>query len=152
MTTTNPRITITLQPQVHAVVRRLAELTKNSQSALVGELLSDALPVFERMVEVLTAAEQMRAKGNAFSDELKESLERAQNRVETQLGLVMDDFGQGSADLLIEAEKIARRGTAAGKRSAAAVPRSGTTPISNRGVTPLENNRKPAKARKGGLL
>ena len=134
MATKNPRITITLEPQLHAVLRRLSQLTKNSQSALIGELLGESLPVFSRMVDVLAAAEEMRSKGMAATDEMKQALERAQSRVETQLGLVMDDWDHGNRPILEAAEKVQRRGAAAGKRSAASAPRSGSTPLSNRGV------------------
>ena len=134
MTTANPRITVTLQPEVHAVLRRLSQLTGSSQSAMVGELLMESLPVFERMAEVLNAAEQLRLQGMKASDEVKHALARAQGRMETQLGLAMDDMDAGSMLLLKEAEKLQRRGAAAGKRSAASAPRSGATPISNRGV------------------
>ncbi len=154
MPTTNPRITITLQPQLHAILRRLSQLTKNSQSALIGELLNESLPIFERMVEVLAAAEEMRAQGMAASDEVKQALQRAQGRVETQLGLVMDDWDHGNRPLLEQAEMVQRRGSGAGKRSAAPEPRSGSTPLSNRGVrSPHDTGSKSGKtaAKKGGL-
>lgn len=134
MTTINPRITVTLQPQVHAVLKRLSVLTKNSQSAIIGELLSDSLPVFERMVEVLGAAEQLRARGIQAGQEITEALHTAQTRIETQLGFALDVIDVGNRPLLEAAEKVQRRGAAAGKRSAAAAPRSGATPMSNRGV------------------
>jgi hypothetical protein len=149
MTTANPRITVTLQPEVHAVLRRLSQLTKNSQSAIVGDLLMESLPVFERMAEVLDAAEQLRLQGLKASDEVKDALARAQGRIETQLGLAMDDMEAGGLPLLKEAEKVRRRGAAAGKRSAAAAPRSGATPLSNRGVrSGPEGSAKAVKAAK----
>lgn len=61
MPAANPRITITLKPEVHEVLKRLSSLTGNSQSSMVGEILNDSFPVFERMVQVLSAAEKMRA-------------------------------------------------------------------------------------------
>lgn len=149
MTTANPRITVTLQPEVHAVLRRLSELTGTSQSAMVGELLMESLSVFERMVEVLNAAEQLRLQGMKASEEVKDALARAQGRMETQLGLAMDDMDAGAMLLLKEAERLQRRGAAAGKRSAAAAPRSGATPISNRGVRfGRKGSVKPVKATK----
>lgn len=138
MSTANPRITVTLQPEVHAVLRRLSQLTKNSQSAIVGDLLMESLPVFERMAEVLDAAEQLRLQGMKASDEVKDALSRAQGRMETQLGLVLDDFDAGNRPLLAEAERVQRRG--AGGRDADSgrarphATRSGATPLSNRGV------------------
>ena len=54
----NPRLTITLQPVLAAQLRRLSELTGNSQSALIAELLEGSEPIFTRMIQVLEAAEQ----------------------------------------------------------------------------------------------
>lgn len=135
MATSNPRITVTLQPQVHVVLKRLSELTKNSQSALVGELLSESLPVFERMVEVLGAAEKLREKGMQVSGEISEALQTAHDRLERQIGFSLDVMDVGNRPLLDAAEKVQRRGAVPERlRSAGAAPRSGATPMSNRGV------------------
>ena len=157
MTTINPRITVTLQPQVHAVLRRLSEVTKSSQSALIGELLSESLPVFERMIEVLDAAEKLRVRGMSLPDEVKASMEHSQQRIEAQMGLAMDDLERGFKPLLADAEKVNRRGAgaAAGRQrhGAAPEPRSAPTPMSNRGVrstTPKERKANKTHRPKGG--
>ena len=73
----NPRLTITLQPSLAAQLRKLSELTGNSQSALIGDLLEGTGPVFDRMIQVLeaakTAKESMRGK-------LADDMEHAQPR------------------------------------------------------------------------
>ena len=140
MPAVNPRITITLQPAVHAVLRRLSELTGNSQSSLVGELLGQSLPIFERMVEVLSAAEELRQKGLQASKEVGVGLEQAQARLEEQLGLELDTFRELTQPLLDDAERVQRR-AGRGVRGAAAptparAPAARKTPMSNRGVTP----------------
>ena len=56
MATKNPRLTITLQPSLAAQLRRLSELTGNSQSSLIAELLEGSGPVFDRMIKVMEAA------------------------------------------------------------------------------------------------
>lgn len=139
MPATNPRLTITVRPALAAVLRRLSALTGNSQSALVGELLSESLPVFERMVEVLSAAEKLREEGMKAPEEVARSLDRAQARIEQQFGLVLDDMDAGVRPLLDAAEKVGRRrgrpgrpprrGGGPGASAAAA-----ETPLSNRGV------------------
>ena len=139
MPTLNPRLTITLQPQLAAILRRLSQLTGNSQSSMIGELLADSLPIFERMVEVLEAAQKLREKAMEAPDEVSRSLDRAQARIEAQLGLVLDDMGEGVRPLLEAAEKVERRGARGAKRAARVVP---LTPPSNRGVRsprPLKN-------------
>jgi hypothetical protein len=132
MPTQNPRITITLRPATHAQLQALSRLTGNSQSALVGDLLSQASPVFEKMILVLDAAH--RVKGS-INEKIISDLADSQQRVESQLGLVLDDLDAATAPILELAEKVSRRGT-----RAKATPRTGTaprhrfTPISNRGV------------------
>ena len=56
MATKNPRLTITLTPSLAAQLRRLSELTGNSQSSLIAELLDGSGPVFDKMIQVLEAA------------------------------------------------------------------------------------------------
>lgn len=158
MTTLNPRITITLHPQVHAVLRRLSELTKNSQSSLVGELLAESLPIFERMVAVLDAAEKLRAKGMSVSHEVTSALVTAHNRLENQLGFSLDVMDIGNRPLLDAAEKVQRRGAATREKgrspSRGTAPRSVPTPLSNRGVrsaTPTSKKTNKTHSPKGGV-
>lgn len=116
MPASNPRITITLKPEVHALLRELARLADRSQSALVGELLEQSVPVFERMVSLLGAAERLKAESTKPLAELRESLAVAQGRIEAQLGLALHDFDEGSAPLLSQAELVSRRRGRSGRR------------------------------------
>ena len=150
MPTLNPRDSVTLQPGLAAVLRRLSELTGNSQSALIGELLAESQPLFERMAVVLEAAAKIKDRAN---EDIREGLERAQANLEGQLGLVLDDFDVASRPILEAAEAISRRGVkAGGKRSAPAAPLRAPTPMSNRGVTPhpKRSGQQPAKAPRKG--
>jgi hypothetical protein len=106
MPATNPRLTITLSPQVAAVLRHLSEITGNSQSSMIAELLHESLPIFERMAKVMEAA---KAAQTALSSEMASSLERAQTQIEAQLGLVLEQFDEGAAPILELAESIKRR-------------------------------------------
>ena len=99
---------------------------------MISEVLEQAVPVFERLIVVLEAAEKARA-------DMKESavvrLSDAQARIEQQLGLVLDDFDQATAPLLESVEKVQRRRRASGTRQGhASVTAQRPTPISNRGV------------------
>lgn len=155
MPTTNPRITITLQPSVHALLRRMSELTGNSQSALVAELLEQSSGVFERMVRILEAAEKLKEQGKAMGDDFKQGLEQAQASMESQLGLVLESLDDREGTLLDVAEAIGRRrGAAAGAAERRTRPGRGaaSTPMSNRGVTPhpkgQQEGRKASGSRK----
>lgn len=110
MPTVNPRITITLTPAVATVLRELSKLAGNSQSAIVGELLEMSLPVFERVVTALKAAAAIQESAKT---EIAAGLERAQGKLEDQMGLMLGDMDETLRPLLEQAEKIARRGAAA---------------------------------------
>jgi hypothetical protein len=120
MATSNPRITITLNPAVSAVLREMSELTGNSQSSMVAELLEESRPVFEKMVKLLRAAELAK-------DEVRQSiakgLDEAQARVEAQLGIAGDLFDGSTDDLLKRAEEVRRRRAGASPEAGPRPPR-----------------------------
>jgi hypothetical protein len=151
MPATNPRLTITMSPSLAAILRRLSQLTGNSQSALIGQLLAQSMPVFERMASVLEAAGKLKAQGDNMPQQIGDSMHRAQERIEKQLGLLLDDMDEGARPLLEHAEKIHRRGARVDGRSPAArAPGRARTPMSNRGVTPSPKKGKTAAVKKGG--
>ena len=139
MSTTKPRITITLEPVTALQLKRISELTGNSQSSMVSEVLEQATPVFERLIKILEAAEAAKQSAEAAQQSVVIQsvghLELAQRRVERQLGLVLDDFDDASAPLLAELEEVQRRARkgapATGKGAARG---AASTPLSNRGV------------------
>jgi hypothetical protein len=143
MPAVNPRITITLKPQTHAALQRMSALAGNSMSSIVGELLEQSQPVFDRMVRLLEAAAKIKDSAQDEKDRIAKSLEDAQQNLERQLGLSLDWMDERSAPILQAAEKLDRRaGRAepdAPRRARAARPAKRATPISNRGVTPREN-------------
>lgn len=148
----NPRLTITLEPLLAAQLRRLSELTGNSQSKLISEILDGSTAVFARVIEVLEAAKSATdsMKGKAAID-----LEAAQSRVEAQLGLVLGEFEEATAPLLKGVETVTRRarkrtegggGTTRPKAVSAHAPAT-VTPPSNRGVRSTANPRQKQKKR-----
>jgi hypothetical protein len=143
MSTINPRLTITLQPSVSAQIRELSRLTGNSQSGVISELLESSSPVFERLIQVLSAAESAKSE---LSGQVRRDLEAAQTRVERQLGLIMEDFGDVTKPILDQAETIRRRTRRATPGQAGAgtsgARRGPSTPLSNRGVRYDHNTKK----------
>ena len=107
----NPRITITLTPSVHALLRELSGLTGNSQSAIVAELLETSAPVFERVVATLKAAATVHDEAKA---QIVAGMGRAQSKLEDQLSLALGTMDDASRPLLEEAEKVKRRAGRAG--------------------------------------
>jgi hypothetical protein len=128
----NPRLTITLKPSLAVQLRRLSELTGNSQSALIGDLLEGSGPVFDRMIHVLEAAKTAK---DSIKGRLVDDMEGAQSKLEGLLGIAMEEFDSFTLPLLDEADAVsrrARRGPALrGSIGPVEVP---PTPISNRGV------------------
>jgi len=127
MPTKNPRLTITLQPSLAAQLRTLSELTGNSQSSLIADLLDGSGPVFDRMIQVLRAAKTAK---EAMKGKLVADMEDAQSKMEGALGLAMEGFDLFTGSLLDEAEAVTRRARKVPAARGAAAP----TPISNRGV------------------
>ena len=120
MPTLNPRITITLTPACAAVLRELSSLGGQSQSSIVGELLETSIPVLERVVSAMRAASTIQATAKA---EIASGLERAQAKLEDQLGLMLGEMDDSLRPLLDAAEKVTRRGAggqAGGMRAARA--------------------------------
>ena len=113
----NPRLTITLKPALAAQFRQLSQLTGNSQSALIGDLLEGSEPVLARVIQVLEAAQVAK---QSIRGRLAEDMDKAQAQVEGALGVAMEGFHDITGALLKEAEAV----------PGAASP----TPISNRGV------------------
>jgi len=142
----NPRLTITLQPSLAAQLRRLSELTGNSQSALISELLEGSTAIFEKLIHVLEAATAAR---DSMKGRITDDMEEAHSRLEKQLGLALETFDDFSRPILDAAEEVKRRSRrrdAPAARAAAkalagprkrGVPATSppvSTPISNRGV------------------
>jgi hypothetical protein len=163
----NPRLTITLEPSLAAQLRRLSELTGNSQSSLVAELLSGSGPVLEKIITVLEAAKSATASMKGM---IAAEIDAAQAKMEKQLGLALegyDEFARPILDLAEDVQRRARKKSPGGGGEGASVsPRSGgagvpeptqkgrkrpargSTPMSNRGVRSVDN---PTKGRKGRL-
>ena len=127
MPTKNPRLTITITPELSAQLRRVSQLTGQSQAGLISELLEGSGSVFDRLIVVLEAAEEARwnLQGHVTGD-----MKQAQQRIEGQLGLALADAGEDvEAVLLGRMESINRRG-----RKARGAERAG--PSGGQGLTP----------------
>nr|CRY96552.1 hypothetical protein [uncultured prokaryote] len=141
MPTSNPRITITLEPSQSARLKRLSELSGNSQASFISELIGSSMPVVDRLIRLMEAANEVRS---GLTDDLVADMEASQARVEAQLGLALDDFDSNTSVLLDMAESVKRRKVARGMRSVppATSPAPRPTPISNRGV---RSTKKPSR-------
>ena len=127
MPTKNPRLTVTLEPVLAVQLRRLAELTGNSQSKILSELLEGSTEVFAKSISVLEAAKLATA---SMRGKVVDDMTEAHAVLERQLGLNLDVFDAVADPFLAEV-------------AAAAKPES--TPISNRGVRSVKRKTKVPK-------
>lgn len=102
----NPRISITVKPSTVAVLRRLSELTNESTSHIIADVLEQSMPVFERVVTVLDAAKKAKEK---LTQEHVANLESAEKEVLGYLDMTLDLFDSTTQPILVEAEAISRR-------------------------------------------
>ena len=65
MATEKPRITITLEPEQHAVLRRLAELQGGSMSRIVSEFLGEVTPILSQVADALELAQRASSDARA---------------------------------------------------------------------------------------
>ena len=94
MPTSKPRITITLTEHQHAVLSRMATLGKGSMSAIVTDMLDTMVPVLERVVKAMQAAQDAPKHLHAG---MLASLEKAEQDMQPLFGQVM-----GQLDLMDE--------------------------------------------------
>ncbi len=156
----HPRLTITIDPTVHAQLRRISELTGNSQSALIAELLTGTEPVFARLITVLEAANDVRStlKGQLAKDLhlAQEKLERGIGIKEAQLAHAVMNVGmaQDFVDRTLPLFGVQHRGRGAGggpaQRGGDGVPASASTPMSNRGVRSTKKTSQSPNEKQGG--
>ncbi len=123
MPAANPRLSITVAPAVATAFAELSELTGNSQSAMIAELLESSLPVFDNMIRLLRAAKS--AEAGAIPT-IVSDLDSAQRRIEGMLGVVLSDTEDVTRNVEQHAA-VKRRG----RRSASppAAPLSGPPPL-----------------------
>lgn len=94
MPTINPRVNVTLRPEVYDLVSRLAKLQQRSRAAVLSELLHEVLPVLERVVVVGEAAKRAEVQAK---EGLRESMEKAEAAILPHISAAMNQF-----DLLID--------------------------------------------------
>lgn len=141
MSTLKPRITITLDPRVHEILRRLSKAGGQSMSALVTDFLDLAVPPMERMVVVLEQAAGMSSK-------TKEGMQAAILRAEANLlPALVAASEQGDifiTDLANQLRPPPSRSAQRGARGASGVVSGLSTPVP---LTGGSGHPKPGKKR-----
>ena len=143
MATTKPRITITLSPRQHEVLRGISEYGGQSMSAFVGELLEQSLPVLERMAESLR---RIKSVQDEQRKRIADDLENAQSAMEPILDQVIDQY-----DLFCGKLEASVGVPATDRRAGTGAPSE--TPVTNRGVTPSPSHppKRPRRKASGAI-
>nr|WP_238727780.1 ribbon-helix-helix domain-containing protein [Micrococcus luteus] len=127
MPAANPRVSVTLTPSMDAILKRLSDVSGQSKSSIIAEILEQSHPVFERMAAILETAKTATQEAK---ERMASNLEDAHAKLLEQAGIVGDLFEEQTADLVGELEQIGRRkgkvaaGGARGTDGAAATPAS----------------------------
>ena len=98
MSTTKPRITITLEPRLHELLQRMAAHQEQSMSSIVVELVESVAPVLERVCLAVEAARKAQAG-------VRENLKRVAEDSEKAL-LPHLEAAMGQLDTLIQAGEL----------------------------------------------
>lgn len=106
MPAVNPRISVTLRPSLDAVLRRLSEVSGQSRSSFIAEMLEQSEPVFERMAVILETARNATEEAKS---RMASNLDEAHERLLEHAGLIGDLFEDHIVDLVGDVEGIARR-------------------------------------------
>lgn len=129
MSTSKPRITITLTHRQHELLRAISESSGQSMSSFVSELLETAEPVFERMAATF---QRLKQQQDQQREQIKANLEAAQASLEplaagvlAQLDIFLGGIEQASGHVPDAAPAAPGQ---ARKRA--------KSPPTNRGVTP----------------
>lgn len=102
MATSKPRLNLTLEPQLYALLKKLSEQQRASMASIVVDLIQTVAPVLERVCVAVEAAQNAQAS-------VKENLVRTAEEAESHLGPMMAE-AMGQLDMFIEACHVAGDG------------------------------------------
>lgn len=94
MPSKNPRLTLTLDPQIAFVLRRLSQLTGESQASLVSELLEGNKLAFVRLIRSLERVGRERAD---LVGRFSEDFDRSQALLQAHLDEMLDEADRDAA-------------------------------------------------------
>jgi len=90
MATAKPRLTITLEPDQHAIVSEVASLRGVSKSSVVTEMLGASVPALERVATLLRALKS--AQEGGYVGEFQRNLEQAEKTLAPLLAAALEQM------------------------------------------------------------
>lgn len=103
MPAVNPRISVTITPEIDALLSRLSIASGASKSAIIGDLVATSFPVLDRMVTIIEAAATAKAE---MHTQAIENLIAAESKFAELLGSSHELFDQVTLPLLQESEAL----------------------------------------------
>lgn len=133
MSTSKPRITVTLDPHLHSVLASISASSGQPMSGIVNEFLGASLPVLEKMANTFVALRNMKKEQKAA---VLAALDQGQEALGSLVSQSVDQY-----DLFMGKVTDAVGGSA---HPAHTAPQHTGTPLTNRGgTTPIEKHPKP---------
>lgn len=106
MATDKPRITITLEPDQHETLERLAKLQQRPMSAIIRELIGEVVPILARVADALEVAQRA-------SSDLRANFVKAAADAEAELRPIAE-FARSQFDMFASEMERAVDGAKAG--------------------------------------
>ena len=113
----NPRLQVTLPPQLHAIIATIARTQRTSSSRVVADVLVEAAPVLSRIGAALATLERVQAeRKDQIQAVLSDAQQQAESTAATALAL-LERIAAGAdpaagQDAQRPAGRLARRRTA----------------------------------------
>ena len=140
MATQKPRITVTLTPRQHEVLRSISESSGQPMSAFLSEMLEVSMPTLERMA---TTFQKLRKAQTVERERYLQSMDETQDVLE---GIAQQAMGQ--FDLFMTAIEDSATGETDAAEPRRHPRRTIPAPATNRGATdPLAEGRKPKRSK-----
>ena len=95
MATSKPRVTVTLEPDDYALLRELAELSDESMSSILADLLATTAPQLRRVV---AAGRLFKGAQASVRDEIRGKLSEAEQSIEPALTAGMGHLHTAMSD------------------------------------------------------
>ena len=143
MATQKPRITVTITPRQHDVLRSISESSGQPMSAFLSEMLEVSMPTLERMA---TTFQKLKKAQTIERERYLQSMDETQDVLE---GVVQQAMGQFDLFMTaIDSSIVSGTADERAKREEKGALTMPPAPSTNRGATdPLAEGRKPKRSK-----
>ena len=132
MATTKPRITVTLTPRQHEVLKVISDCGGQPMSTFISEMLELSLPTLERMA---SAFQKIKAAQDIQRKKIVAELDEAQAAIEPIVQATVGQFDLFMAKVEQAAGVAAATDGVRGAAGGADTPEAAPAPATNRGAT-----------------